>query len=272
MFSTGPLTGRGFYLVERQFMELGLFKKEPFTQREAWLYLVEHAAWESTLQEVNGLTVPLQRGQLVRSYRYLAIAWGWGETSKGKVERLLEKFCCYGWITVDKNYFVERDSNRTATHGAYDKRPTLITIIHYNDLQRRKVLEEIEENENVVSANGTATSQLEDKPNQIQAIQSIKKINQVGREASHDVFLFELFPPDTTPENFINYMTWPWKNYGLAKGWTEERLRAEAALFWERYAGKDANDRVKRHASLERRRYWDKVWQKWCDQPFRNFK
>ncbi len=61
-----------FYLMHRGWMDGELFagqRREPFDRRSAWVWLIEHAAFDG-----DG------RGQLSHSIRYLAKAWGWSST------------------------------------------------------------------------------------------------------------------------------------------------------------------------------------------------
>lgn len=69
-------------------MEHPMFANEPFTEREAWLYLIEHAAFEARSFRIGKHVVRAERGQLVTSVRFLASAWQW---SKSRVDRFLKR-------------------------------------------------------------------------------------------------------------------------------------------------------------------------------------
>jgi hypothetical protein len=60
-----------FYRMQRGWMEKGIFEREPFDRRSAWMWLIEHAAFAPH----NGI----ERGQIRASYRFLAMAWRWSE-------------------------------------------------------------------------------------------------------------------------------------------------------------------------------------------------
>jgi len=81
----------GFYRMYRGWTDCEAFAPEPFTQREAWEWLIEHAAWRDGVQTVGKVPVKVQRGQLAASVRFLADAWGWGRDAKTKVTRFLER-------------------------------------------------------------------------------------------------------------------------------------------------------------------------------------
>jgi hypothetical protein len=78
----------GFYKMHRGWMNHPVFGREPFTRAQAWMWLIEHAAWKDTTQPVGRHHVRVQRGQIVVAVRYLAEAWMW---SKSSVDRFLTR-------------------------------------------------------------------------------------------------------------------------------------------------------------------------------------
>ena len=67
-------------------MDHPTFGDEPYCERAAWAWLIEHAAWKPRDYRIGSKVVRLERGQLVASLRYLATAWGW---KKDRVRRFL---------------------------------------------------------------------------------------------------------------------------------------------------------------------------------------
>jgi len=67
----------GYYQMQRGWMKHPIFKKEPMTEREAWMWLIEEARWKDTNEYIDGKWIMIKRGQLSHSIRYLAEAWGW---------------------------------------------------------------------------------------------------------------------------------------------------------------------------------------------------
>jgi hypothetical protein len=65
-----------------------VFGKEPYSKRDAWCWLIETACFRDTRANINGRVIPLRRGQLSFSVRFLALKWGW---DKMKVERFLRR-------------------------------------------------------------------------------------------------------------------------------------------------------------------------------------
>lgn len=76
----------GVFTVHRGIFEHALFDGEPYSRRDAWLWLVGNAVWKPTRVRLAGRIIALERGQLAYSERFLAKAWGW---SKSKVHRFL---------------------------------------------------------------------------------------------------------------------------------------------------------------------------------------
>src|SRR5437660_1331440 len=62
----------GFYLMHRGWQDHPVFRDEPYTERSAWIWLIEGAAWRPCRKRVGGLVVDLARGQHVGSVRQLA--------------------------------------------------------------------------------------------------------------------------------------------------------------------------------------------------------
>ncbi|MGO4738623.1 hypothetical protein AB4099_18895 [Bosea sp. 2KB_26] len=110
------MSERGVFAVDRGIFDHPAFQPEPFTQREAWLWLVAEAAFKERSKRADGKIIALQRGQLCHSIRFMAEAWQW---SKSRVDRFL---------TMLEN----RDMLRSET----GTRTPIITICNYSDYQR----------------------------------------------------------------------------------------------------------------------------------------
>jgi hypothetical protein len=85
------MTNRGFVLIARQLLSHPRFKpRGPFTQFEAWYWLIESAAYVARDVPVcsgrNQQIIHLEPGQLTYSVRYLAAAWRWSDK---RVQRFL---------------------------------------------------------------------------------------------------------------------------------------------------------------------------------------
>lgn len=103
----------GVYAITRSLWDHPAFKAEPFTEREAWSWMVGEAAWQPRRARVGRLMVNLGRGQLCHSRRFLAGKWQWDES---KVRRFLDR--------LTKEHMIDRAATgetTTLTICNYDK-------------------------------------------------------------------------------------------------------------------------------------------------------
>jgi hypothetical protein len=105
----------GYFRVHRRVFEHEIFAGDPFSPREAWVWLIGSASWCATTVEFEGHDFNLQRGDLVASVRCLAEAWKW---SKSATQRYLIRLRDTGMI-----------GTLAGTQG------TVITICNYDDYQ-----------------------------------------------------------------------------------------------------------------------------------------
>jgi hypothetical protein len=106
---------RGFIAVSRGIFDHPIFADEPFTEREAWLWLVEQAVWRDTRARVGRSMVELKRGQCAFAARFMAQKWRWSEA---RVRRFFKR------LTGDAMMVVQPTRNAT-----------LITICNYDKYQ-----------------------------------------------------------------------------------------------------------------------------------------
>lgn len=109
------MAGVGFYRMQRGWQEGALFSGEPFSKRDAWVWMIEEAAYVPREILVGGRLFPLQRGQLCHSLRFMARAWKWDEA---KVRR-----------------FLNRAKMLKQIDAASDAGQTVITICNYDKYQ-----------------------------------------------------------------------------------------------------------------------------------------
>lgn len=110
------MSERGVYAIDRGVWEHECFADEPFTEREAWMWLCGAASWRASRRRIGSVDVALERGQLAASLRFLGERFQWG---KNKVARFLER--------IEK-----RDMIRTANGTGL----TVITICNYDQYQK----------------------------------------------------------------------------------------------------------------------------------------
>ncbi len=97
----------GYYLLHRGWQDHDVFKNEPYSSRDAWVWLIEHALWKD-----NG---DLKRGQLDTSLGRLSRSWKW---SIGRVRSFLGR--------LETSTMISTTSNT---------RSTRITICNYEKYQ-----------------------------------------------------------------------------------------------------------------------------------------
>lgn len=105
----------GFYLMHRGWQDNPAFNDEPFSRRDAWVWLIENANFAPGKVGVKGKTVAVGRGQLCYSLRYMAKAWKWDEA---RVRRFLAR--------------LEADA---MIRSVTDAGQTLITVCNYDEYQ-----------------------------------------------------------------------------------------------------------------------------------------
>ena len=76
------------FKVARGVFDHPVFDGEPFTRREAWLWLIAEAQWKPTRKRAGRLLLNLERGQLAHSVRFMAMAWKW---APARVHRFLQR-------------------------------------------------------------------------------------------------------------------------------------------------------------------------------------
>jgi len=106
----------GFIKLYRGWSDNPAFKDEPLTEREAFLWMIECAAWKDVQRRCpKGEVITVLRGQFHTAERTLATAWKW---DRKRVARYLKRL--KNSLMIDP---------QTGPHG------TLITICNYEKYQ-----------------------------------------------------------------------------------------------------------------------------------------
>jgi hypothetical protein len=140
------LSERGVFAVDRGIFDHSVFAREPFTQREAWIWLIAEAAYKPRTKRADGKVISLQRGQLCHALRFMAEAWQW---SKSRVDRFLDM--------IEKQDMIRRESGT---------RTPVITICKYDEYQRVS----LPDRDNSGTTTGTTAGQQRDKLEDIETI------------------------------------------------------------------------------------------------------
>lgn len=111
------MSERGVFAVDRGIWDHdALVSADPFSRREAWLWLLSEAAWKPHKRRIAGKAIEVRRGQVAASLRFMASKWRWTEA---RVRRFLS--CLISSEMVD---------------AKTDAGLTVITICNYDAYQR----------------------------------------------------------------------------------------------------------------------------------------
>lgn len=141
----------GFIMVPRDiFTDLAFFDA-PFSEREAWIWLISEASWKPRERRIGTTLVRIDRGQLAGAIRFMAEAWKW---HRSKVERFLKRLSNRGMIMTQtetgislitiRNYDIYQTKNDKAETPARHVRDTAET----NEKKGEKKKKEGEEESN----------------------------------------------------------------------------------------------------------------------------
>ena len=108
----------GWFAVQRDFFDHKLFKKEPFTEREAWLWIIANAAWEQTTHRIEREVLIVERGSFYCTQRELAQRFQWGTT---KIRNFLK-------LTQEQNMLVINNETKK----------TLVSVCNYEEYQSKQ--------------------------------------------------------------------------------------------------------------------------------------
>jgi len=115
----------GYYRLQRGWQDNPLFGNDEYSERDAWVWLIESAAWRPSRARVKGTLIDLARGQLCFSQRFMAEKWGW---SKSRVDRFLKRLAGAEMISTCSKI------GATAGHPA-GQGQSVITICNYEKYQ-----------------------------------------------------------------------------------------------------------------------------------------
>ncbi|MCT4369091.1 hypothetical protein CLG85_001535 [Yangia mangrovi] len=101
--------------ISRSLWEDEAFAADPFSEREAWIWMIAEASWKPRKRRVGDYIVPLERGQLAGSIRFFAKAWKW---TPAKAQRFLDR--------IQKMDLIRRET---------DTGVTVVTICKYDEYQ-----------------------------------------------------------------------------------------------------------------------------------------
>lgn len=81
----------GGVIIARNLWNDPAFQNEPFSEREAWVWMICEAGWKPREKRVGKVIVQLDRGQLAASIRFMAEAFSWHRNKADRFLKRLEK-------------------------------------------------------------------------------------------------------------------------------------------------------------------------------------
>lgn len=115
--------------MHRGWQDSPVFAKEAYTEREAWLWLIENAVHTDTNINIAGRRQFLKRGQLSFSIRFMAEKWAWDKSRVSRFLNKLEKWDMIetgsetGQLVVSLCNYDEYQKRETETETAVEPEP-----------------------------------------------------------------------------------------------------------------------------------------------------
>ncbi|AGH30751.1 MULTISPECIES: hypothetical protein [unclassified Sulfitobacter] len=193
------------------------FKPEPFSEREAFMWIIMEASYKPRQKRVGNVTVDLKRGQLATSVRFMCEAWDW---SKSRVDRFLKR--------LEKRDMIGTDSGTGVN---------IITVCKYDDYQNKPKDSGTPRSEKRDSS-GTAAGQQRDKPNKGLNPDAIPDATSSQEAEAYQRYLEAHPNPVDSDAGFARFSAL------VADGIEADRIIASAALYAETVKGWSAEAKV----------------------------
>jgi hypothetical protein len=199
----------GTFILDRGLFDHPFFSPQPFTEREAWAWMIGRAARSDGERRVGNLRINLRRGQLAHSGRFLAKRWDW---SHSRVQRFLARLVTESMI-----------------ESVTESGVTRVTICNYDKYQIPM--------SDVVPADGSPVGQTKQESKTTSAQDSdggggsARAREPMISQAAHDLCtdVMKTLEIDTVfvPPGWCGAPMW--MQAGLASGWKPELVRIAAA-------------------------------------------
>jgi hypothetical protein len=184
---------RGTVAIDRGLFGHEAFADEPFTEREAWIWLIMAAAFKPHSRRVGSAIVKLKRGELAHSLRFMARKWKWPLT---RVHRFVGRLRNLDMIRV----------GTPSTH-----QPAHLTICNYEDYQPRR-------------------NTGDEKPEQSRKRESPPPpsggVSARARELTDELYTIFGFGLEDVPPRWVGLEEWA--DAGLRGGWKVDLVRIAA--------------------------------------------
>lgn len=211
--------------------------REPrvFSEFEAWIDLIQLAAWKDTIVTSRGVRAEVPRGHFLASVRLLAGRWQWGN---GRVSRFLRRLQTDGRLRLTSGTGVESGVSTPNGTGI----GTVYRIVNYELYQRSGTPNGTQ--------NGTATERRRNKKNAVKQLSSTTKPSLAASAASGSETpnVTWLTPISQTWEQQFGAGSFPWGMAGRSlKPLRDHHPPDEIARHLARYLAETAPDFVNLH-------------------------
>lgn len=236
----------GTFVMDRGWFEHPAFAAEPFTEREAWAWMIAAAARGSRVRRVGSVQVPLARGQLAYSVRFMGRRFQWRPAKVQRFLRRLAAECMIDLVTESgvtcvaiKNYDKYQPapplSGVSSVTGADGVTDTAVSQQHSAASPcDSKVLPSARAGPE--SANESAAIQIQENKTTPSESKDGGDSSARAREAliseeayrlANDVMQILGIDPDFVPPGWCGAPHW--FHFGLASGWRPDLVRIAAA-------------------------------------------
>lgn len=182
---------------------------EPFSEREAWLWLIANAAWKNTTHRVGNVMLDVPVGSLFATLRGLQNAWHWGSDKRVRS-------------------FISRLENGRMVETKTDAGKTQIIICNYSRYQDSGRPEDATRTQAGRSADALKTP--------------------VHQDTNISSLRSEIAPPAKKRASRLPE-TWSlpraWGQWAVSEGFPEAVIRSEAEKFRDHWCSKPGRDATK---------------------------
>lgn len=198
----------GIFCLDKGWFEHPVFDDQPFTEREAWAWMIAAAAPAERFRRIGQVRVLVKRGQLKHSHRFLAKRWQW---SVARVQRFLAKLVAESMI-----------------ESVTESGVTCVTLCNYDKYQPSVAVTESPTDQlpSQISKNQTTNTESNvDGGGDARARESI--ISEQAMTLANEVMRTLDIDPQFIPPGWCGAAMW--MQAGLSSGWNPELVRIAAA-------------------------------------------
>ena len=199
----------GTVMISRDLFDHCAFRDAPFSEREAWLWIIMEAAWKPRQRRIGHIVISIDRGQLAVSVRFMADAWGW---TAAKVQRYVERLKKLEMISAET-----------------DTGLTVITVCNYDKFQTK--------------AKASDTGPIQDRY-RTDTNEKKEVIREEGKEVEREANA----SPKTKRGSRLSpdwFLPMEWGEWAVSQGLDPGTIRSEADRFRDYWCAKPGQHGVK---------------------------